>query len=116
MSITFYNFLVFFVVTNMWYFFSTCGQPFFYLLLFPCGCITYDHLLAVASDKGKMPLKVENSVISLDDLVAEKIGAEGTLRSREDDHRRTQNNASVQGNQPLLNFVTFLPLCAVISF
>ena len=82
------------------------GATIFLLLFiwkFPFG-----PLLAVASDKGKMPLKGENSVISLDDLVAEKIGAEGTSKFAEVDHPVNLISVSVQGNALCLPFLVFL--------
>ena len=82
------------------------GATIFLLLFiwkFPFG-----PLLAVASDKGKMPIKGENSVISLDDLVAEKIGPECTSKFAEVDHPVNLTSASVQGNALCLPFLVFL--------
>ena len=68
-------FLIFALVINMWCFFFHVGVAIFSFVLFFCLDIFVAQNVEVKFDKGKLPVKVEQVAISLDDLVAEKTGA-----------------------------------------
>ena len=79
------------------------GHAILYLLVFVVNN------KASAAEKGKMPLKPANPIISLDDLLAEKIGAEGVSRVRADFQRRTQNSGNI-GAQPCQGNLQYISL------
>ena len=74
---------------------------FFYHFSFGCFLLSYSYVFvvnnkAVAAEKGKRPLIPENPVISLDDLLAEKIGAEAASRFRSTDQLGNQNSRNIR--------------------
>ena len=92
----------FFWVMNTWFFFCYVGHAIsFYAFLFGCFVLSYSYVFvvnnkAVAAEKGKRPLIPENPVISLDDLLAEKIGAEAASRFRSTDQLGNQNSRNIR--------------------
>ena len=96
-----------FLVINMWY-------------SFPRGYILFSHLdthivsfLHVYAEKGKLPSYDQSGVISLDDLLHEKIGCQGV---------ESNNTSAPQHGNPLLLdllrlvYPFFLFLCACLYY
>lgn len=70
-----------------------------FIWMFPFLSYSYVFVVnnkAVAAEKGKRPLIPENPVISLDDLLAEKIGAEAASRFRSTDQLGNQNSRNIR--------------------
>lgn len=90
----------------MWYFFCHVGVAIFHLFV----CIFVAQNGEVKCDKGKLPVKVESVSISLDDLVAEKIGGPSFGRSSK---TNTQGGDGLKGN---LHYLFPLSLCLCTTF
>ena len=85
---------------NMWYF-STWGNHFFHFfiwILFVAGNE------AVDCDKGNFPVKDKSVLISIDDLVADKIGGQSTDVTR----RSNTEGHVVEGNGILFSFISYI--------
>ena len=82
--------------------FATWGTPFLFTHFhLDVSFLSYSYVFvvnnkAVAAEKGKRPLIPENPVISLDDLLAEKIGAEVASRFRATDQLGNQNSRNIR--------------------
>ena len=93
-------FFKFLLAMNMWYFFHV-GQPFFHFfiwILFVAGNE------AVDCDKGNFPVKDKSVLISIDDLVADKIGGQSTDLTR----RSNTEGHVVEGNGILCSFISYI--------
>ena len=85
---------------NMWYF-STWGNHFFHFFIWILFVAENE---AVDCDKGNFPVKDKSVLISIDDLVADKIGGQSTDVTR----RSNTEGHVVEGNGILFSFISYI--------